>query len=65
MRDYFHPTDLMFEAKTFCRRYRISKTLFLDIIDDVREYDDYFGAKLEVVGKVALSSYQKCSAAIQ
>jgi hypothetical protein len=37
----------------------------LEILDGVREYDDYFEAKLDAPGKFVLSSYEKCSATIR
>jgi hypothetical protein len=46
-------------------QYRTSRKLFLDILDGMREYDDYFKAKLDATPKVGVSSYQKCSAAIR
>ena len=42
----------------------MSRNLFLDILNGVREYDDYFEAKYVCTGKLGFSSYQKCSAAI-
>jgi hypothetical protein len=29
------------------------------ILNDVREYDDYFEAKYDCIGKICFSSYQK------
>ncbi|KAK1616255.1 hypothetical protein QYE76_021772 [Lolium multiflorum] len=34
-------------------------------MDDVKLYDDYFCAKVNAIGKVGLSSYQKCTTAIR
>jgi hypothetical protein len=34
-------------------------------MDGVKIYDDYFCAKVDAIGKVGLSSYQKCTAAIR
>jgi hypothetical protein len=34
-------------------------------MDGVKLYDDYFHAKVDAIGKVGLSSYQKCTAAIR
>jgi hypothetical protein len=65
MRDYFHPTDLLYDVKTFRGRYQLSRNLFLDILDGVRAYDDYFEAKLNATVKVGFSSYQKRSVAIR
>jgi hypothetical protein len=43
----------------------MSKKLFLEILDGVREYNDYFKAKHDATGKIGFSSYQKCSTAIR
>jgi hypothetical protein len=42
----------------------MSRELFLVILNDVRDYDDYFEAKYECTRKIDFSGYQKCSAAI-
>jgi hypothetical protein len=43
----------------------MSRELFLIILNGVRDYDDYFEAKYDCIGKSGFSSYQKCSAAVQ
>jgi hypothetical protein len=63
-KDYFHPTNPVYSEKTFRRRYRMSRRLFLEILDGMRDYDDYFAAKLDACGKVGFS-YKKCSAVIR
>jgi hypothetical protein len=65
MQDYFHHTDPIYYTKSFRRRYRMSRKLFMDILHGVKTYDDYFSAKLDCTGKIGFSSYQKCSAAIR
>ncbi|KAK1603841.1 hypothetical protein QYE76_027514 [Lolium multiflorum] len=62
--DYFQPKAL-FTPAMFRRRFRMSRTLFRRIMDGVKLYDDYFCAKVDAIGKVGLSSYQKCTAAIR
>jgi hypothetical protein len=61
MRDYFHLTDPVYDPKTFCHLYRMSIKLFMDILDGVREYEDYYEAKVDATGKFGFSSYQKLS----
>ncbi|XP_071681782.1 uncharacterized protein [Lolium perenne] len=34
-------------------------------MDDIKVYDDYFIAKHDAIGKVGMSSYQKCTTAIR
>jgi hypothetical protein len=43
-RDYFHPTNPLFDAQRFRRRYRMSRKLFLTILNGVRAHDNYFTA---------------------
>ncbi|KAK1695555.1 hypothetical protein QYE76_012252 [Lolium multiflorum] len=62
--DYFQPNPL-FTPALFRRRFRMSRPLFRRIMDGVKRYDDYFCAKVDAIGKVGLSSYQKCTAAIR
>jgi hypothetical protein len=64
MRDCFHLNNLVYKEKTFHRHYRMSRMLFLEILDGVMEYDNYSEAKLISTSKVGFSSYKKCSAAI-
>src|SRR3954467_2451574 len=64
-KDYFHPTDPVFKEKAFRRRYPMSRNLFLDILNGMREYDEDFEAKYDCTSKIGFSSYQKCSAAIR
>ncbi|XP_071683023.1 uncharacterized protein [Lolium perenne] len=43
----------------------MTRPLFRRIMDGVKIYDDYLCAKVDAIGKVGLSSYQKCTAAIR
>ncbi|KAK1628029.1 hypothetical protein QYE76_002344 [Lolium multiflorum] len=62
--DYFKPKSF-FVPSMFRRRFRMTRPLFRRIMDAVKIYDDYFCAKVDAIGKVGLSSYQKCTAAIR
>jgi hypothetical protein len=64
-KDYFHPIKPIYKAKEFHRRYRMSRELFLIILNGVRDYDDYFEAKYDCTGKIGFSSYKKCSTAVR
>jgi hypothetical protein len=64
-KDYFDPIMPIYKAKEFRRSYRMSRELFLIILNGVRDYDDYFEAKYDCNGKIGFSSYQKCSAAVR
>jgi hypothetical protein len=63
--DYFHYNKELFTPQMFRRRFRMSRPLFNRIMDGVKIYDDYFIAKQDAVGKVGMSSYQKCTASIR
>jgi hypothetical protein len=62
--DYFHPTEAVFKAQ-FRRRFRMSRKVFMNIIEGVRLHDPYFQCKPDATGKIGFTSYQKCSAAIR
>jgi hypothetical protein len=64
-KDYFDPIMPLYKAKAFHRRYRMSRELFLVILNGVRDYDDYFEAKYNCTGKIGFISYQKCSVAVR
>jgi hypothetical protein len=57
--DHFHPTKPTYNAQTFWRRYRMSRKLFMTILNGMRAYDDYFTAKPDATGKLGFTSYQK------
>jgi hypothetical protein len=62
--DYFYRKAL-FTPAMFRRCFRMSIPLFTRIMDGVKVYDNYFYAKVDAIGKVGLSSYQKCTTAIR
>jgi hypothetical protein len=64
-KDYFDPSMPLYKAKAFRRRYRMSRELFLVILNGIRGYDDYFEVKYDCTGKIGFTSYQKCSAAVR
>ncbi|XP_058840293.1 uncharacterized protein LOC131695787 [Topomyia yanbarensis] len=54
-----------FDEKTFARRFRMSKKMFLKIMENLNEKFDYFKLRRDAVGKIGLSPLQKCSAALR
>jgi hypothetical protein len=58
-RDYFHPTRPISDKQRFRRRYRMSRKLFLTILNRVRAHDSYFTARPNATGKLGFTSYQK------
>ena len=62
--DYF--TDqCVYSEKHFRRRFRMSRSLFLRIVDAVESHDDYFRQKPDAIGTLGASPIQKVVAAIR
>ena len=62
--DYFADTPLHGE-KTFWRRYRMSRKLFLRIVNSIWEFDNYFNCKKDCTGTLGFTSIQKCTTAMR
>ena len=62
--DYFADAPLHGD-KTFRRRYRMSRKLFLRIVNSIREFDSYFKCKKDCTGKLGFTSIQKCTTAMR
>ena len=62
--DYFANTPL-FKPDKFRRRFRMVRHVFNRIREGVVAHDPYFECKTGALGKLGLSSYQKCTAAIR
>ena len=62
--DYFANAPLHGE-KIFRCRYRMSRKLFLRIVNSIREFDSYFKCKKDCTGKLGFTSIQKCTAAMR
>ena len=62
--DYFADAPLHCE-RTFRRRYRMSRKLFLRIVNSIREFDSYFIGKKDCAGTFGFTSLQKCTAAMR
>ena len=60
-RDYF-ATPCVYES-FFRRMFRMSRPLFLRIVNGVEQYDSYFIQRTDAVGVLGLSSLQKITAA--
>ena len=60
-RDYFS-TPCVYES-FFRRRFRMSRPLFLRIVNEVEQYDPYFIQRTDAIGVLGLSSLQKITAA--
>ena len=59
--DYF-ATPCVYES-FFQRRFRMSRPLFLQIVNEVEQYDPYFIQITDAIGVLGLSSLQKITAA--
>ena len=64
MRDYFSDMPV-YGARSFRRRYRMRRSLFLSILKAVCERDAYFVQKWDAAGLVGLSPHQKITAALR
>ena len=59
--DYFSDNP-RFNDVMFRRRYRMSRNLFLRIVDVIKAHDAYFEQQRDAVGKIGLSTLQKITA---
>ncbi|KAL3334478.1 hypothetical protein AABB24_030952, partial [Solanum stoloniferum] len=57
-RDYFSATP-RFNDAIFRRRYRMSRNLFLRIVDAIKDHDMYFKQRIDALGRFGLSTLQK------
>ena len=62
--DYYADAPLH-DHKVFRRRYRMSRKLFLRIVDSISEFDSYFKCKKDCTGTLGFTSIQKCTAAMR
>jgi hypothetical protein len=53
-----------FDAMKFCRRYRMRRELFLQLVDAVCSFDPWFVQGCDALGRLGLPSLQKCTAAL-
>ena len=49
-KDYFNPVKTTYPASVFCRRFRLSRPLFMRQLEGVRAHNDYFEAKPDATG---------------
>jgi hypothetical protein len=64
MADYFD-TPSVYSAKDFRRRFRMSRRLFLHVMDRVCVADPWFVQKPDCTGLLGLSSHQKVTSAMR
>jgi hypothetical protein len=62
--DYFADTPT-FDVATFRRRFQMRRPLFLGIVERICRFDLWFVQCPDALGRLGLSSLQKCTAAIQ
>ena len=51
--------------KVFQRRYRMSRKLFLKIVNSIREFNSYFKCKKDCTDTLGFTSLQKCTTAMR
>ncbi|XP_073152135.1 uncharacterized protein [Henckelia pumila] len=62
--DYFSKYS-MYNESMFKRRFRMSRRLFLRIMESVEKHDNYFVQKVDGLGRPGLSPHQKITAALR
>jgi hypothetical protein len=55
----------MYTEKMFCRRFRMNRPLFLQIVEELGKWSPYFTARVDCTGREGMSPLQKCTAAIR
>ena len=64
LKDYSVASPIFGKAH-FRRPYRMSRHLFLRIVQDVENHDEYFKQRSNSIGKLGISGIQKCIAAMK
>ena len=64
MKDYF-VDDPIYDARLFRQRFRMSKRLFLKLVENVQIHDTYFLQKVDATSILGLSGIQKCTAVMR
>ncbi|EHS62875.1 uncharacterized protein PGTG_21248 [Puccinia graminis f. sp. tritici CRL 75-36-700-3] len=62
--DYFSE-DAIYPDYLFRRRFRMRRSLFLRIVEDIQEADRYFVQKRDAAGRLGFLALQKATAAIR
>jgi hypothetical protein len=62
--DYFAPTPVYTDFQ-FCQRFRVRRTLFLKIVEDVEEHNTYFTHRADAVGNTGLRGIQKITSSLR
>ena len=62
--DYFVDA-LLHGEKVFQRHCRMSRKLFLRIVNSILEFDNYFICKMDCTGTLGFTSLQKCKTAMR
>ncbi|XP_022031381.1 uncharacterized protein LOC110932346 [Helianthus annuus] len=65
MKDYFDEAPTFPNPEVFRRRFRMSKHLFLHIVDDLENNFDYFKQKADAKGTLGFTGIQKCTSALR
>jgi hypothetical protein len=57
--------NLIWVRLIYLYRFRMRRTLFIRVLNDVEQHDEYFVQKRNATGKLGLSSLQKVTAAFR
>ncbi|KAI3706770.1 hypothetical protein L6452_24726 [Arctium lappa] len=63
-KDYFADNPI-YPSSMFRRRFRMTKELFLRIVEGLSNHSEYFQMRVDATGRAGLSPLQKCTAAIR
>ena len=63
-RDYFSENPTFGDVE-FCRRFKMTRELFNNIVQFVSSYDPWFCQKTDAGERLGLSTLQKCTAALK
>jgi hypothetical protein len=64
MADYFAPNPI-YSERQFRRRFRMSKALFIRIMDALSGWYAYFRQRPDALGKAGFTPHQKCTASLR
>ena len=62
--DYFSDNHV-YGKREFHRRFRMSRRLFLHIVDAIKQHDNYFNQQRDASGRLGLSTLQNVTAALR
>jgi hypothetical protein len=65
LRHYYFDDNCVYHPSYFHWRYRMWRTLFLNIMHKLNETSPYFCERCDAIGRAGLTTLQKCTAALR